>query len=268
MDTLFFWASKLVWMVIAPGNFLLILLVAGCVLLFIGKIHLARILLSASCIVLVVISLFAPHTFLLYPLDTRFQTNPPLPDHLDGIIVLGGSEDAHKSEMWNQVSLSENAERHLAFMALARQYPNARLVFTGGGGSLAGGDEREADVARSLYAQQGIDVDRVTFERESRNTYENVILSRALVQPGENETWLLITTAWHMPRSVGIFCKHDWPVIPYPVDHASVPGERLVIHFSLANNLRNLNIAIHEWVGLIVYYLTGKTSKLFPAGCD
>jgi uncharacterized SAM-binding protein YcdF (DUF218 family) len=119
-----------------------------------------------------------------------------------------------------------------------------------------------------MFEEQGLDVARVIFERESRNTYENALLSKKLVQPREGETWLLITTAWHMPRSVGIFCKQQWPVIPYPVDHATNRGSQFSIYFSLAGNLRNLNIAMREWIGLAVYYFTDKTTKLFPTRCD
>lgn len=267
MDTLFFWFSKLVWMVIAPGNFLLILILASCALLLLGKERLARTVLTATCVALAVVSLFSLHVILLHPLDSRFETNPVLPPHLDGVIVLSGSEDPYKSRMWNQVSLDGTAERNLTFMEMARKYPDAKLVFSGGNSSLTGGEYKAADVARMLFAQQGLDVDRVRFERESRNTYENVLYSKQLVQPRQDETWLLITTAWHMPRSVGVFCKQGWSVIPYPVDHATAPDDRVVIHFSMADNLRNLNIAVREWIGLFAYYVTGKTSQLLPSRC-
>ena len=268
MDALFFWLSKLVWMVIAPDNFLLILVLASCALLFFGKERIARRLLAATCVALVVVSLFSLHGILLHPLDSRFETNPALPQHLDGIIVLSGSEDPYKSRMWNQVSLGGTAERNLTFITMAREYPDAKLVFSGGSGSLSGGEYKAADVARTLFAQQGLDLTRIRFERESRNTYENVLFSKKLVQPRQGETWLLITTAWHMPRSVGVFCKQGWPVIPYPVDHETAPGVLVAVHFSLADNLRNLNIALREWTGLFAYYLTGKTGQLLPSGCN
>lgn len=268
MDTLFFWISKLAWLVIAPGNFLLILLLISCVLLFHGKDRSGRLLLAATCVALVSIALFSPHRVLFHPLDTRFETNPPLPQHLDGIIVLSGSEDPVRSRSWNQVAVGGTAERDLTFMAMARKYPEAKLVFSGGTSSLFGGEYTAADVARTMFEEQGLDVARVIFERESRNTYENALLSKKLVQPREGETWLLITTAWHMPRSVGIFCKQQWPVIPYPVDHATNQGSQFSIYFSLSDNLRNLNIAMREWIGLVVYYVTDKTTKLFPTRCD
>jgi uncharacterized SAM-binding protein YcdF (DUF218 family) len=140
-------------------------------------------------------------------------------------------------------------------------------VFTGGTGSLDKQEYKATDIARILFQQQGLDIDRVVFERESRNTYENALLTRQLIQPQEGQTWLLITTAWHMPRSVGIFCKQQWPVIPFPVDHVSTPSNLMPVRLLFAENLRGLNIAIKEWVGLFAYYLTGKTTALLPSGC-
>jgi len=268
MDTFFFWLSKLAWLAIAPDSLLLMLILASFALLYFKKERAARKLLGTTCVLLLVISLIPLHKALLHPLDTRFETNPALPQQIDGIIVLSGSEDPYMSSLWNQVALGGTAERILTFMAMARQYPEAKLVFSGGTGSLSRQQYKTADVARTLFKQQGLNVDRITFERESRNTYENVLLSKTLVQPNQGENWLLITTAWHMPRSVGIFCKQNWPVIPFPVDHATAPGELISLRFSLAANLRGLNIAMREWVGLLAYYLTGKTAKLFPTRCD
>ena len=274
MDTLFFWISKLAWKLIAPDIVLLLLILLGCALLFLGKERVAKKVLAASCVLLIIVSLIPLYRVMLHPLETRFPTNPPLPQHLDGIVVLSGSEDPYLSSRWNQAIVGGTAERNLTFLAMARKYPEARLVFSGGASSLSqtGQEYKAADVAKKMFYDQGLDLDRVTFERESRNTFENAALTKKLVQPGEGEQWLLITTAWHMPRAIGIFCKQAWPMIPYPVDHATAPEWRdslhLSLNFSLAGNLRNLNIATREWIGLSAYYLTGKTTELFPAGCN
>ena len=268
MDTLFFWLSKIIWVVIAPDSLLLILILSSFILLYFGKDKIGKRLLGTTCVLLVVVALLPLHFLLLYPLETRFETNPPLPEQIDGIIILGGAEDAFLSSLWNQVELNPAAERFFAFLQLARQHPEAKLVFTGGTGSLTGQEYKGADVAKILFQQQGLDVERVMFERESRNTYENVLLAKELAQPSEGENWLLITTAWHLPRSVGIFCKQEWPVIPFPVDHATEPGSLISVNLLLAEHLRGLNIALKEWVGLIAYYLTGKTPALLPSQCS
>ncbi len=267
MDTLFFWLSKLIWLFVSPDSLLLILLLLSFALLVFGNIRATRKLLGVVCVLLILIAVLPLHNLLLYPLETRFQANPELPESLDGIIVLGGGEDPFLSSLWNQVELGPGAERNLAFLALARQYPQARLVFTGGSGSLTKREFKGADVAEELYRQQGLDVERVVFERNSRNTYENALFTKELIRPGENERWILITSAWHMPRSVGVFCKQQWPVIPYPVDHATTLGHLILPHLALAEHLEALNIAVKEWIGLFVYYLTGKTSALLPSQC-
>lgn len=150
---------------------------------------------------------------------------------------------------------------------MARQYPKAKLIFTGGTGSLTNQKYKGADVAKKLFQQQGFDTARISFERQSRNTYENVIYSKELVKPIKNENWILITTGWHMPRSVGIFCKANWSVIPYPVDHQTNKGDLFRIDFDLADNLKTLKTAIKEYMGLFAYYFSGKTTSLFPNKC-
>jgi len=267
MDTLFFLISKLVWLFISPDSLLLILILSALIFLYIGKQKTATNILTITSGLLVIVAFLPIGEWLLYPLESRFQTNPALAKNIDGIIVLSGAEDVELSHRWGQVELGAAAERDLAFMALARQYHEAKLVFTGGTGSLDKQEYKAADVAKKLFAQQGFDVSRIIFERESRNTYENVIYSKKIVKPTTNEKWILITTGWHMPRSVGIFCKAGWPVTPYPVDHQSNKDNLFRINFDLLVNLNTLKTAQKEWLGLFAYYLSGKTTAFLPNKC-
>jgi len=232
-----------------------------------GKQRLVKILLTTITGILIIITFIPVGEWLLFPLESRFHTNPQLPDKVDGIIVLSGAEATELSHLWEQVELGSAAERNLMFLALAKKYPNAKLVFSGGTGSLLKQEYKAADVAEKLFAQQGFDSKRVVFERESRNTYENVIYSQKIIKPEKYKNWILITTSWHMPRSVGIFCKADWPVIPYPVDHQTNKGNLFRIDFDLAGNLIMLKTAIKEWLGLIAYYFSGKTTAFLPSQC-
>ena len=202
--------------------------------------------------------------WLFYPLETRFQTNPPLPESVDGILCLSGGEDANRSSLWQQVEVGDSAERLIYLLVLAKRYPQAKLVFTGGSGSIFDQSSRGAMVAKRLYHDLGLDPSRLILESESRNTYENALYSKALVEPQAGETWILVTTAWHMPRSVGVFRKLGWSVLPYPVDHWTSPGELLKMEFDLSGHLQDLQFGAKEWVGLLAYYVTGKTSALFP----
>ncbi len=267
MDTLFFWLSKLIWLFISPGSLVLILILLSFALLLLGKQRAGTRLLGFVCAVLLVIAFIPLHNLLLYPLETRFATNPELPQKIDGIIVLSGAEQAYLSSLWDQVELGPAAERDLAFVTLARQYPQAKLVFAGGSGTLTRQNYKDADVAEKLFVQLGLDIERVIFEKTSRNTYENALFAKRSIQPNKDENWILITTAWHMPRSVGAFCKQQWPVIPYPVDHVTPRGDLISISLSLAGHLRDLKIGLKEWVGLVAYYLTGKTTALLPSQC-
>jgi len=264
MDILFFWISKLMWIVISPDSLLVILAIVGLALLYIGSYKKAKAFLGIMVFIMVMIAIFPAGEWLLSPLEMRFATNPELPDKVDGVIVLSGAEDPYSSAMWNQVELGGAAERDFAFMRFIRQYPDARHVFTGGNGSLKNQQYKAAHVAQRLFAGLGFDTSKIIFEENSKNTFENVKFSKNLVKPKPNETWILITTSWHMPRSVGIFEKFEWPVIAYPVDHYTDPQNLFRVSWNFSKNLSFLKMAIKEWVGLVAYYFTGKTSSLLP----
>ena len=267
IDTLLFWLSKIVWTVIAPGSLLLILVLFGWLLLMRGATRKAKWVLGFAAFAMLLIALVPLGDWLLEPLETRFPANPKMPTRIDGIIVLGGVEDGVRTAAWNQVEVNEAAERFLASLALARRYPSARVLFTSGSGSLTNQKIKGADVAKRLYLEQGLDPSRLILESNARNTVENAVLSRALAKPARGEVWVLVTSASHMPRAVGVFCKAGWPVLPYPVDHHTVRGQSRWIDYGLTGNLDALNMAIKEWLGLASYYLMGRTSALFPEGC-
>lgn len=267
MDTLFFYISKLVWLLVSPDSLIFILILVTLAFLYAGKQKIAKILLTTISGLLILIAFFPVGEWLLFPLESRFQTNPQLPDKVDGIIVLSGAEATELSHLWEQVELGAAAERDFMFVTLAKKYPKAKLAFTGGTGSLINQEYKAADVAEKLFKELGFDIKRIIFERESRNTYENVVYSKKIIKPMENENWVLITTSWHMPRSVGIFCKTDWPVIPYPVDHQTKKGNLFRVDFNLSGNLNTLRTAIKEWIGLFAYYLSDKTTSFFPEQC-
>ena len=267
MDTLFFWLSKLAWFVISPLNFILILLIIVWLLILINAKRVIKPLMSSIVLVLLLITLFPVGKMLLHPLETRFETNPVLPNSIEGIVVLSGALNPKHSALWQQTEVNGAVDRELAFMRMARAYPGAVLIYTGGSSSLISNEHKAADVAKQLFAEQGLNTDRILFERQARNTHENAILSLKLAKPKFERPWILITSAFHMPRSIGIFCKAGWPMLPYPVDHQTIPGKQFTISFNLGAHLNMLNLAIHEWLGLIAYRLTGKTPALLPDKC-
>ncbi len=157
-------------------------------------------------------------------------------------------------------------DRIIAAAALARRYPNARVVFSGGSANLISNDAREADYAGAIFESLGIAKSRLIMERQSRNTQENAEFSKALVAPKAGERWLLVTSAFHMPRSVGLFRKAGFDVEPYPVDWRVGGRDDLFTFTSIAvDGLARTDLAVREWMGLLAYRATGKINELLPA---
>jgi uncharacterized SAM-binding protein YcdF (DUF218 family) len=248
-----------------PTNFLIGLGLAGALLTCTRLARFGRKLAIVSILLLAICAFSPLGSLLLYPLETRFPPWNPAGGTPDGIIVLGGSIDAELSAEHDTTVVGSAADRIIAAAALARQYPNARVVFTGGSANLISTDAREADYAGALFERLGIDKTRLTMERRSRNTQENAEFSKALVAPKSGERWLLVTSAFHMPRSVGLFRKAGFPVEPYPVDWRVGDRSDLLSFTNFAvGGLMHTDVGVREWIGLIAYRLTGKIDDLFP----
>ncbi len=264
MDTVFFYLSKLGWALISPDSLIVILIAAAWLSQVFGWQKWARRLLASGTLMLVLIGFLPIGEWLMAPLENRFPANAALPAQADGVIVLGGALDPYKSFAWQQAELGNGAERMTNFVYLAGIYPGAQLVFSGGSGSLTQQQYKEADAAQIFADQMGLAERAILFESDSRNTAENVSNSKSLVNPQPGDEWIVITSAFHMPRTIGIFCEQDWVVTPYPVDHQSSKGNLLRVEYALVANLGLLRTAIREWLGLIVYRASGRSSQLFP----
>jgi len=166
--------------------------------------------------------------------------------------------------MRGEVALNRAAERMTEAVALSRRYPQARLVFTGANAALLGSANTEAAVARRFFAEMGVDSDRLVFEDRARNTYENALYTRDLVQPRAGETWLLVTSARHMPRAIGCFRRVGWQLVAWPVDYQTAPRLRFDPAIDPLANLQMLNDAAHEWAGMLAYWLIGYAAAPFP----
>ncbi|MGH6912823.1 MAG: YdcF family protein [Geminicoccales bacterium] len=262
--------SKLFWVLVQPSNFLLLLLVIASAGLLLGYRSLGTWLLCGVTAVLVLITVLPIGSWLLIPIENRFPP-PDAPDDVDGVIMLGGALDVHTSAARAQAALNEAAERVTTLIELGTRYPDARLVISGGIGRLLGAPVNPAETLKGFYRDQGFDVGRILFEDQSRNTYENAVFAKRRVQPAPGERWLLVTSAYHMPRSVGVFRQAGWPVIAYPVDYRTTGRPDLqrtldqLVQPSVSDRLFELDLAIKAWVGLLAYRLMGRTSALFPA---
>jgi uncharacterized SAM-binding protein YcdF (DUF218 family) len=180
--------------------------------------------------------------------------------------VLGGGEDGHADGSPQLAALNEAAERYTEAVALARRLPEARLVFSGGSGALLDASTPEAEAAARLFEALGIPKERITLERASRDTYENALFTARILKPRPGERWLLVTSAWHMPRAMGCFRSAGFTVEAWPVDYRT-PGrlQPLRFHTSIPEGLRRIDFIMKEYVGLAIYYVTGRTRELLPA---
>ena len=181
------------------------------------------------------------------------------------VIILGGAVEQLLTERRGIPALNGAAERMTEAVILARQHPEARIIFTGGQGTVVTGEKTEADVARELWSGMGLDGPRVILENQSRNTWENATLTHALIQPKPGERWLLVTSASHMPRSVGCFRRAGWEVTAWPVNYSTSPGGQGWFDPPFSFRLGQAEWAVREYVGLIAYRLLGRTSAFFPA---
>jgi uncharacterized SAM-binding protein YcdF (DUF218 family) len=265
-SALFFFLSKTFGIMLLPSNFFIGLGLVGVVLLLTRFASLGRKLVMASLVLLAVCGFSPLGNLLLYPLEQRF---PPWDDAggaPDGIVVLGGSIEPDLSAAHGAPVFNDSVGRVIAAAGLAHRYPQARIVFTGGSANLVSSDAaKEADYAMPVFESFGISRDRLIMERRSRNTEENAEFSKALVSPKAGERWLLVTSAYHMPRSIGIFRKAGFAVEPYPTDWR-VGGAADLLKFSSfsRDGLERVDLAVREWMGLASYWMTGKTSAFLP----
>jgi len=261
-----FLLGKLAWVVLAPGNFLALMLATGALWLRVSRRQRGLSLVAASALGFLAILLLPVGDWLTLPLESRFPVPLVLPERVDGIVVLGGAVDEMVSAARGRVEFNHAGTRMVDAVALARRYPSARVVLSGGSNNVVGSSALpEAEVMKAFFVAQGIDPARITTEARSRTTFENAAFSHALVQPKPGETWLLVTSAEHMPRSVGCFRRQGWNVQPYPVDFETAGNGSFHWELSLAVHLALATRAAREWIGLVGYWLVGHTDALFPA---
>lgn len=260
---LFYFLSKVFWFFASPDHLLISCVLLGTLLCFF-KPKLAKCLLSFTSLALLLIMLFPLGDLLMRPLESRFPASEQLPEDIEGVIVLGGGERADLSLVWGVAQFNQSAERMMALPFLAKRYPEAKMLFTGGSGSLIYPAEVADKAMHQWFEDQAIG-ERVEWEKRSRNTFENALYSGQLLGGVPSGKWLLVTSAFHMPRSVGIFRKQGWQVVAYPVDYYSQTANAARLEPRYWRHIRDLGVATKEWIGLLAYYLTDKTDVLFPA---
>ncbi len=263
---MFFAVSKLAGFFALPSNVLIAIGILGVVLLSTRFTRLASWLVVTSLVLLAVVGLSPFGNVLMLPLEQRFPPWDPARGAPDGIVVLGGAISPDVSAARGAVALDEAAERIIVTAELARRYPNARIVFSGGSNAMFFDGAIEAAFAVRQLEALGVSHDRLTAEEQSRNTIENAVFSRLLANPKPGERWLLVTSAYHMPRAMAAFRAAGFAVEAYPVDwRTRGPADVYRPFPSVAEGLRRTDTAVREWIGLLAYRLAGKTTELFPS---
>ena len=271
MDTALFIIAKLVGLMIRVETWLVIGLAISVVAGLRGRGRLASRAGLVTLAALLTIGMLPLHHPALHWLESRHpRPDPAGLSRIDGIIVLGGAEDLGASRIWGVPQVNAGAERIIEGAALARAHSPVRLVHAGGSGRLAdlgrdagqGGHAdtfgSEAEVARALYLALGVATDQMVFETRSRNTFENARNLVQLMSPDPGQTWLLITSAAHMPRAVGEFRQAGWDsLVPWPVDYRSTRF-RAELGWSLIRNMAQMNQVLHEGLGLAAQVLRAR----------
>lgn len=262
---MFFLLSKFLIPLTFLGNALIVLALLGAALLYTRFARAGRRLVAGSLVIFAICGFLPVGKALYWVLEHRFPPWTANGEAPDGIIVLGGAIDLSRTLWRGKPIVNDSVGRIVAAADLAQAFPQARIVYTGGSGSPAYPDAIEADLALPLLESFGIARQRILLERRARNTAENARFTKELAQPKPGEHWLLVTSAAHMPRAIGAFRRVGFAVEAYPVDRR-VPSRRdLITPFTSVDlGLLTTDAALHEWLGLLAYWATGRSSALFP----
>ena len=262
---MFFILSKTVAFMLFPSNLLIFLGLAGIALMATRRKRAGASMAAASLILLAAAGFFPVGSLLIHVLESRFPPWDASRGAPDGIIVLGGAIAPEYSRDYGEPVIVGGGNRIIAMAKLARAYPNARIIYSGGDASLFGNGGSEADFVPPLLDSLGIPQSRVTLESRARNTAENAAYVKSLINPRPGERWLLVTSAEHMPRAIGCFRQAGFAVEAYPVDWHTRRTLDPIWGRTLADGLARLDAAAYEWIGLLAYWLTGKTTEILPS---
>jgi uncharacterized SAM-binding protein YcdF (DUF218 family) len=263
---MFFVLGKTFAFLVQASNLLVFIALAGAIALYFGKPRLGRVLVLSAVLGFLLAGFGPVGTILMRPLEDRFPRPPDSMPEPDGIIVLGGIIAAPSGPR-GVIALTQDGERLSETASLAHRYPNARIVFSGGTFGNVPEASSEAAIAKRFLVGLGVQESRILLETRSLSTAENAAFTRDLVMPQPGQRWLLVTSASHMPRAAGSFRRAGFPVIPYPVGYTTtgLPDDYWTIRLEVSTNLVRADIAVHEWIGLLAYRLTGRTDALLPA---
>jgi len=254
-----FYLSKILNFLINPLHILsLIVLIQLFIIFFIQSKKLV-IFFSKLFLILFLFFGYSPlSNFLLSKMEDYIQTSKYPVQQLTGVIVLGGSFNSGlESKERNEVSLNSSAERLTKALEIYKKNPRLLILFSGFSGELKSQGWSESDMAKKFFLDQGVKIDNLIFENQSRNTFENIRYSKDIIANYKG-TWGLITSASHMPRSFFTFKKHGLILEPICVDYKTGTSRMFWINFNISSGLNNWSIILHELAGITYYKFTNK----------
>jgi uncharacterized SAM-binding protein YcdF (DUF218 family) len=258
--------SKLIWILGQPLSLAFFFGAIGVLAALLRRRWPGIVFAGLSALILFVALFTSTGSVLTQDLEDRFPRAAADPAELTCMIVLGGGFSTEVTTVRGGYELNAAGDRFVEALRLAIKYPQARILVSGGDGTITGHDEGDAVIAGRMFSAFGIDRARLIEERDSRTTYENAVNTKLLLASNGLSDCLLITSGFHMPRSIGIFRKLDIPVVPWPVDYRASGDDTLRPDATQPSlNAELLGVAVREWIGLAGYYLAGRTASLYPA---
>ena len=259
------YASKLFWLVAQPLSLAFVLVALGLLLGLFRRRRLATGSFLAAALLLFVTLFTTTGAVLLQPLEDRFARAGMPAGGPACIVVLGGGIEAEVITARGGFEMNQAGDRFIETLRLAREFPGARILISGGDGSLSGTYAGDAGVAAQFLETFGIGPERLIREGDSRTTFENVVNTKDLLAENGLDSCLLVTSAFHMPRSVGLFRKAGLEPLPWPTDYRTTGTARLAFDFTQPSiNSQLTTTAVREWTGLLAYYLAGRIDAVFP----
>jgi len=261
-----FYISKIFWLVAQPLSLTFLLIVVG---LAAGLLKWNRIrtLASVAAALILFVTLFTTTgAVLLQTLEDRFVRADLPAGGPACIVTLGGGFDAEVVAARGGFEMTQAGDRFVETLRLARDFPEARILVSGGDGSLSGAYDGDAAISERFLSAFGIPAERLIREGQSRDTFENAARTEALLASHGLSNCLLITSAFHMPRSMGLFRQRGIDVLPWPTDYRTTGKAALGLDFTQPSlNSQLTTTAVREWTGLLFNYLAGRSPVLVPS---
>jgi uncharacterized SAM-binding protein YcdF (DUF218 family) len=254
-----FYLSKILNFLINPLYILSLVILIQLFIIFIIQSKKLVIFFSKLFLILFLFFGYSPlSNFLLSKIEDYIQTSKYPSQLLTGVIVLGGSFNSGlESKERNEVSLNSSAERLTKALEIYKKNPRLLILFSGFSAELKPQGWSESDMAKKFFLDQGVKLDNLIFENQSRNTFENIKYSKDIIANYKG-TWGLITSASHMPRSFFTFKKQSLILEPISVDYKTGTSSKFWINFDISSGLSNWSIILHELIGITYYKITNK----------